>query len=52
MAACERFADLLPVTKRVLGPDHPDAQATRSDLARWQERVTGTAVASGPDGTL
>ena len=33
--ARDQFAALLPVRERVLGAEHPDTLATRSNLAYW-----------------
>jgi hypothetical protein len=35
VAARDQLAALLPVTERVLGPEHPDTLTIRSELARW-----------------
>ena len=32
-----RFAALLPIRDRVLGPEHPRTLTTRINLARWTE---------------
>jgi hypothetical protein len=36
-----QFADLLPVTERVLGPHHPRTLSTRANLAYWTEKAAG-----------
>ena len=38
-AARDLFAELLPVRKRVSGPEHPDTLTTRRSLAYWTEKV-------------
>jgi tetratricopeptide repeat protein len=39
--AAAAFEELLTDRLRVLGPDHPDVQATRASLAHWRGK-TGT----------
>jgi hypothetical protein len=40
-AARDEFADLLPVTERILGPEHPRTLAARGNLAYWTEKAAG-----------
>lgn len=40
--ARDQFAALLPVRKRVLGPEHPSTLATRDSLAHWTRELAGT----------
>ena len=39
--ARDELATLLPVTERVLGPDHPCTMATRSNLALRTGKAAG-----------
>ena len=46
--ARDRFAALLPVEERVLGPEHPLTLTTRDDLAEWTGRTgDGCTSAAG-----
>ena len=36
----------LPVTERVLGPEHPDTLAARANLAYWTEKVQDASDSS------
>jgi hypothetical protein len=52
-AALRLFRELLPDQVRVLGPDHPDVLATRSNIAYWTARSGGDAghePEADPDG--
>jgi hypothetical protein len=37
--ASNKFAVLLPVHERVLGPEHPDTLAVRQSLALWNKQA-------------
>jgi len=38
----DQYAALLPIRERVLGPEHPETQVTRHELAYWtQEAARG-----------
>ena len=41
----DQLATLLPMSERVLGPEHPDTVITRNQLARW----TGQPGDAAPD---
>jgi hypothetical protein len=41
VAAVQAFEGLLEDRLRVLGPDHPNTQTTRNNLAGWREVVEG-----------
>ena len=43
--ARDQFAALLPVSERVLGPEHPDTLAARGELARWTGQAGDAAGA-------
>ena len=43
--ARDQFAALLPISERVLGPEHPDALSAGHELACWTEQ----AAAATPD---
>jgi hypothetical protein len=39
--ARNQYAALLPIRERVLGPEHPEAQAAREELAHWADKADG-----------
>ena len=41
----DQLATLLPMSERVLGPEHPDTLTARHNLARWTERAGDAAGA-------
>jgi hypothetical protein len=38
-AARDQYAALLPISERILGPDHADTLTTRADLAHWKGKA-------------
>ena len=44
-AARDQFAALLPISERVLGPEHPDTLSPRVNLARWTGEAGDAAAA-------
>ena len=50
--ARDRFAALLPICERVLGPDHPDTLTTRASLAHWTGMAGDAAGARDRYATL
>ena len=44
-AARDQFAALLPISERVLGPEHPDTLNTRANLAHWTGEAGDPAAA-------
>ena len=45
--ARDQLAALLPITERVLGPEHSDTLNIRRNLAHWTEKADGGAEPAG-----
>ncbi|MBB5076341.1 tetratricopeptide repeat protein [Nonomuraea endophytica] len=39
VAAGAMYAEMLPISERVLGPEHPETPAVRANLAFWSDQA-------------